>query len=372
MNLGAVLKKAWNMLWNYRSLWLFGTILALVGVKTILPGPWLDWENNRQWTKIILSDSTTLQLPGGDMTVDLTAPGGFQITVPDSVSWSEFNDLVNILDREASIKLRPILIEFAIILVVLLLVGLIVRYITETALMRMVDETEETGKNLSIWNGLRRGASIRAWRLFLLDLVVGILVIVAFIVAFGLAITPVLLAIGSQEAVIILGAAGTFGMLLLVFFLSLAVTVVLSGVMQVIRRACVLEDQSLLSSIRQGISLTRQHIKDIALLWMTWVGLLILWVPLVLPVIILLVPFLLVTMLVGIALGGISTALVAGIADLFISGGTPWIMGGLAGLPVFIVVMISPILFVNGFMEVYLSSMWTLAYRNLKHGSLPA
>ena len=41
MNLGAVLKKAWNMLWNYRSLWLFGTILALVGVKTILPGPWL-------------------------------------------------------------------------------------------------------------------------------------------------------------------------------------------------------------------------------------------------------------------------------------------------------------------------------------------
>jgi hypothetical protein len=31
-----------------------------------------------------------------------------------------------------------------------------------------------------------------------------------------------------------------------------------------------------------------------------------------------------------------------------------------------IVVMISPILFVNGLVEIYMSSLWTLAYRDLK------
>jgi hypothetical protein len=63
---------------------------------------------------------------------------------------------------------------------------------------------------------------------------------------------------------------------------------------------------------------------------------------------------------------------VGGITALFIDGVTPWIMGILAGLPIFIVVMISPILFVSGLVEVYKSSIWTLAYRDLKAMELTA
>jgi hypothetical protein len=371
MNLNTNLKKAWQMLWSYRSLWLFGAVLALVGANIIYPFTWRDWANNDQWTRIKLSDSTTIQVPGVDMTIDLTAPGGFRIITPDVTTWSEFNDLVDQLDLDASINLWPILIEVALILVVLLLFGMLARYVTETAMIRMVNETEEAGERLSFWEGLQRGFSFRAGRLFLLDLAIGILTTVAFIVLFGLATTPILLAIRSHEIILVTAGVGTFGLLVLAFYLWLAVSAVLSLVLQTIRRACVLEQQSLLVSIRQGVTLTKHHLKEIGPLWLVWMGLRLLWIPLAVPILILFVPFLLLTIPLGTALGGMPAALVAGITSLFMDGATPWIMGALVGLPIFIVVMISPILFVSGLVEIYKSSIWTLAYRDLKAMELP-
>ena len=371
MNLNIILKKAWHMLWNYKALWLFGAILALVGANTISLSFWPewlnnDWENNNQWTKIKLSEATTLRIPGADMTIDLTAPGGVRIITPEGITWREFTKLVEELDQEASINLWPILIESVIILAGLLLLGLIARYIVETALIRMVDETEGTGRRLSLWGGFRRGFSFRAGRLFLLDLVISLLAALVFFLVFGLAIAPLLLAIGSREAILITIGVGTFGLLVLVAFLWLAIGAVLSLVLQPIRRACVLEKQSLLVSIRQGVMLTKHHLKDVGPLWLVWMGLRLIWIFLIVPVLILFIPFLLLTIPLGALLGGGSAALVAGITALFMDGYTPWIMGALAGLPIFIVVMISPILFVSGLVEVYMSSIWTLAYRDLK------
>jgi hypothetical protein len=371
MNLNTILKKSWQMLWNYKALWLFGAILALVGANTISLSFWPewlnnDWENNNQWTKIKLSEATTLRIPGADMTIDLTAPGGVRIIPPEGITWREFINLVEELDQEASINLWPILIESAVILGILLLLGMFARYITETALIRMVDETEGTGRRLSLWEGFRRGFSFRAGRLFLLDLAISLLAALVFFLVFGLTIAPLLLAIGSREAILITIGVGTFGLLVLVSFLLLAIGAVLSLVLQPIRRACVLEQQSLLVSIRQGVMLAKHHLKDVGSLWLVWMSLRLIWVFLIVPVIILFIPFLLLTIPLGALLGGGSAALVAGITALFMDGYTPWIMGALAGLPIFIVVMISPILFVSGLVEVYMSSIWTLAYRDLK------
>jgi len=213
--------------------------------------------------------------------------------------------------------------------------------------------------------------SIRAWRLFLLDLVVGLLAAVAFIAWFGLAITPSLLAIKSHEVILITAGVGTFGLLLLGFYLWLAVSAILSVVMQPIRRACVLEDQSLSASVRQGLTLTKHHLKAVLPLWLVWMGIRLLWVPLAVLILILLAPVLLVTTLAGVVVGGLPAALVGGISGLFMPGVTPWIMGALAGIPIFIVVLISPMLFVSGLVEIYKSNMWTLAYRDLKALDLP-
>jgi hypothetical protein len=372
MNLSTILKKAWQMLWNYRALWLFGAILALVSVNTIFPPAWSDWQNTDQWTRIKLSEMTTIRVPGADMIIDLTAPGGFRIINENGITWREFNDLVDLLDREVTIDLWPILIESAIILAGLLLLGLVARYITETALIRMVDETEQTGRRLNVWEGIRRGFSFPAVRLFLFDLMVCVLVTLASIVIFGLSIAPILLTIGSREVILAIVGVGTVSLLALAFFIWLAVILVLSLILQPIRRACVLEKQGLLASIRQGFILTKHHLKDIGPLWLVWMGLRLIWVFLIVPILILFIPFLLLTIPLGALLGGGPAALVAGIAALFMEGATPWIMGLLVGLPIFIVVMISPILFVSGWVEIYKSSIWTLAYRDLKAMELTA
>ena len=371
MNLNTILKKSWQMLWKYKALWLFGAILALVGANTISLSFWPewlnnDWENNNQWTRIKLSEATTLRIPGADMTIDLTAPGGVRIITPEAITWREFTKLVEELDQEASINLWPILIESVIILAGLFLLGLNARYITETALIRMVNDTEQTGRRLSVWEGFRRGFSLRAGWLFLLDLMVGVGTAVAFMAVFGLAVVPLLLAIGSREVILITFGVVTFGLLVLVFFLWLAVSAALSLVLQPIRRACVLEQQGLLVSIRQGIMLTAHHWKEIGPLWLVWMSIRLIWLPLLVPVMILLFPFLLLTIPLGAVLGGGTAAMVAGSIALFMEGYTPWIMGALAGLPIFIVLMISPILFVSGLVEIYMSSIWTLAYRDLK------
>jgi len=361
-----ILRKSLNLVWRYRALWLFGAVLALVGAKMILPGPWTDWENNDQWTKVILSDTTTIQVPGVDMTIDLTAPGGVRFITPDYASWQEFRDLVELLDREVSINLWPILVELVVILFVFFLLGLLARYVAETALVRMVSESEETGRHLSVREGLQRGFSKRAWRLFLLDLMVGVLGALAFIVVFGLAVAPILLAIGSNETVLISVGVGTLGLLTLATYLMLAAGVLLSLVMQPIRRACALEDQSLWASIRQGIGMTKHHLKEVGVLWLIWMGIRFVWVPVSVLVLILLVPLLLVTMFLGIAVAGLPAALAGAITALFIDGATPWIMGALVGFPIFIVVMILPMLFVSGLLEIYKLSIWTLAYRDLR------
>jgi hypothetical protein len=366
MNLSIILRKSWQLLWSYRALWLFGAILALVGRTAIYTGPWLDRDNDNEWTKIILSEHITVRVPGVDMTIDLTNPERLRVVNPNATLWREFQDLVDELNLGTSIQLWPILIEFLVILFLSILLGTIARYVSETALIRMVNDTEESSRRLRVGEGMRRGWSLRAWRLFLLDLTIGILTALATIVVFGLAVTPVLLAIGRGDILIVISGIGTVGLLGLAVFLWLVVGIVLSVLLQPIRRAWVLEDQGLLASIQQGAWMTTHHLKDIGPLWLIWMGIRLLWVPVGMVILVVLIPVVVLTTLIGVAAGGVPGILVTGMAIPFTSPITAWIMGLMAGLPFFILVMISPLLFVNGLVETYLSSVWTLAYRQLK------
>ena len=53
------------------------------------------------------------------------------------------------------------------------LLAALVRYPTETAVMRMVDAHEQTGTKLRFNEGWRLGWNRRAWRIFLVDLLIG-------------------------------------------------------------------------------------------------------------------------------------------------------------------------------------------------------
>ena len=366
MNLNSVLKKAWGMLWQYRAVWLFGAILALFSLNILYPIEWLGEEEGKPWTRIQVTDGITIKVPGVDMTIDLTAPGGMRISTPYTVGWPSFSDMVYELNRDALINLKPILVEAGVMLAGAIVLGTVLRYVAETALIHMVDETGQTGKRLGFWEGLRSGWSRRAWRLFLLDLICGGLVSIGFVVVFGLAAAPILLALSSNELVLLTVGVSTAGLLALASCIGIVAALVLSLVLQPIRRACVLEDQSLGASIRQGARLTRRHFKEAGLLWLVWMGIRLLWSLVGTVVVILLAPALFVTFLLAVVLGGIPIVVIAMVAHVFMSGLTPWLMGALAGLPVFMVVLVSPVLLVSGWVEIYKSAIWTLAYRDLK------
>lgn len=372
MRIISVLKKAWQMLLNYKALWLFGAALSLVSVNIIYPIAWLGDDDAKPWTTIKITETMNIKIPGVDMTIDLTAPEGVRIITPYTVGWPSFSEMAEELNREMSLNPWPLLIEVLAILTGLILLGTLLRYVVETALIRMVDETYQTGKHLTPREGLHRGWSRRAWRLFLLDFSLGLLAAIGSTVVFGLAVAPVLMSIGSHTAFIIASGIGTLGLLALAFCLSLVAALVLSFVLQPIRRACVLEDQNLWASIRQGVRLVRRHFKEVGQLWLAWMGVRLLWALGGTVVVILLAPVLFVTFLLGGVLGGIPTVVIAIAAQVFTGGVTPWVMGALVGLPIFILVMFSPVFFVSGLVEIFKSCIWTLAYRDLKAVELSA
>jgi hypothetical protein len=111
--------------------------------------------------------------------------------------------------------------------------------------------------------------------------------------------------------------------------------------------------------IRQGFGVVRQHLKDVGIMWLIMVGLGLGWIIVMIPITILLV-------VVGAMMGGLPALLVGGLAGLFFEGAMPWILAGAVGIPISILVIAVPWLFLGGLMEVFKSSVWTLTYRELR------
>jgi hypothetical protein len=358
------LKRAWQMVWTCRALWLFGAILALTTATAVYLGPWRDQQNADEWIKIKFTESFIIKLPGEGLTIDLSTPERVSIWLDSGKSPREVHTIEEFLNEVISPNILLILIETATILAILILLGTIARYVAETALIRMVDRIEETGaQTLSLRQGLVLGWSRRAGRLFLLDLSVYLLAALAFILIFLLTLTPLLLIATGSIPAIVIGAVGTFGLIILAGYLLFAGSVFLSLVMQPVKRACIQDNLGITASFRRGFSIIRGNLKQVIMVWSIWIVIRILWIPLSFLCAILMAPILLLTILLGILAGAIPGVLVAGVASLFAEGVTPWIMGAIAGTPIFLLVMLTPMLFLAGLVQVFISSMWTLAYR---------
>jgi len=318
MNHIEVLKRAWRTAWNYRALWVFGFILAL-------------------------------------------ATGGGRGS-SNSNTWAQYS--VDRLPPRAANTLLAIGIGVACLVVLLIIVAAIARYVAETALIRMVDHHEETGQKRSVRQGFRLGWSRRAFYLFLIDLVIGLPVAVAFILLFLLAAAPMLLWATESTAAGAVGTATTIGLGLLVVLLAIVVGVVLSALKPFFRRVCVLEQTGVTEAIRQGYALVRLDLKDVGIMWLITLGLHIGWVILMIPVVLLL-------LVVSGGLSGLLALLAGGLTGLAFEGAAPWIVGGVVGIPIFILMLAAPLSFLGGLFETYLSSTWTLTYRELRAEAVP-
>lgn len=327
MNHTEVLKRAWHIVWRYRALWVFGFILALA---TGGGG------GGRNWGQYNF---------GGE---DFSGRG----LRLESISPNIGNMLL------------ALGIGLACLVVLLIIVAAIARYVAETALIRMVAHHEETGEKRGVRQGFRMGWSRSAFRLFLIDLLLGLPVAVAFILLFLLAAAPLLLWATESTAAGALGTATTIGLGLLVVLLAIAVGVILSVLKPFFRRVCVLQQMGVVESIRQGYAMVRHNLKDVGLMWLITVGLRIGWAILMIPIVLLLV-------VVSGALGGVLGLLAGGLTGLAFEGAAPWIVGGVVGIPIFILVLVAPLSFLGGLFEVFLSSAWTLTYRELRAEATP-
>jgi len=314
------LKRAWETTWRYRALWVFGIIVALTtggGGR----GPQYSF-NGEDFA------------PGGEFPLPAIPP-------------------------EVSSILIAIGVGLACVIVILIIASVVARYVAETALIRMVDDYEETGEKRSVRQGFRLGWSRTALRLFLINLLIGLPTTLAFILLFALALAPLLLWTTKSTAAGVVGTVATIGLGFLFVLLAIVVGIVLSLLMHFFRRACALEELGVIESIRQGYTVVRQHLKDVAIMWLIMVGLGLGWILVMIPVTILLV-------VVAAMVGGFPALLVGGLASLFFEGAVPWILAAAVGIPIFILVVAAPALFLGGLAEVFKSSVWTLTYREVR------
>jgi len=361
MNTTKVLQQAWRTVWHYRALWIFGIALALTttswSAATLYnrdDGRWEGWEH---------TGITVTRMPGE------TFFEALQRTMRTEIEMTrrEINTVNRELDRFFAevlhVNVRSNVLAWAAVLLgvilALYLVGKVARYVGETALIRMVDQTEHTGKRCSVWQGLRLGWSRSAWRLFLIDLLIGILPVLLGILLSGLILAPLPLWVNGSEAVIFAFALSTGGIFLLALVAVIVAVVVLSVVNHFARRACALEGLGVVASIRRGGAVVRQHLKDVGLVWLITLGVQWGWRLALVPVVLLLLG-------AGVLLGGLPALLAGGLASLAWAGDTPVFVAVAVGVFIFLLVLVGPLVFLDGLREVFLSSTWTLTYRELR------
>ena len=351
-----ILQRSWHILWNYRALWVFGLFLALATGTSYNSGS----NNNMQWR-----DSRN----------------GTQTPPPD------LQELFRYITRELHTVLQqgipdanitgPALTTFlwivGVFVVLMFLVGIVMavaRYVSETAVIRMVDEYENTGTKLTIREGFQLGWSRTAWRLFLINLIVTLPIIILVVVLLIAGVVTLISAAdgtGDFTTVSIVGLAS-------LAFTSICTIIVLSIFLSLVRhffwRVAVLENASVGESLRRGFGMVRENWKNVGLMWIVMVGLGIAWVVASLIAFILMIPVVIVTALIAIVTVAVPFLLLFGLFSTFLTGPLPWIAAGLFVLPPFSLIAFSPWLLLGSWKSVFTSTVWTLTYREIK--ALPA
>jgi len=360
MNHANVLKRAWEILWRYRVLWIFGVIVAL----TATSGTSGYWKG------------------GGDGGHDdWSCPGG--IAVGDQCyaveewrealqempyvlqEWRELEELSGLPLPEVPAAfwttLAAVVLGLLCLGVIVAIARVVFLYLAETALIRMVDDYEETGERRGVRQGFRLGWSRTALRLFVIDLLTRLpgMLIAFMLLLLGVGMLGLTVWAGGSWRLIVVGAIAAAGLVCLSIPLVIVVSLVLSLLRPFMWRACALEETGVIDSIREGCRFVRQHLADAIIMWLIMVGLQVGWIIVMIPVVLLLV-------VIGGLLGGLAGLLAAGLGSLASSGAVPVILGLVTGIPIFILVLAAPLVFLGGLAHVFESSVWALTYRELR------
>lgn len=358
MDYSEIFRRAWRYTSRYRVLWLFGMVVALTTFSwgmTLIGG--LDDDNNGARVEL------TVTRGADESFIDAVRRTVHEEDARLKAEISQANrDIEEFFAKELDTRVNSdvlaVFLVVAGVLLTLLVLAKIAGYVSETALIRMVAETERTGKQSSFSEGMRLGVSRTALRIFLINVVVNLTMLFAFIALLALILAPLLL---WATEVTVAGVLGTITSVLL-FFPALALIIcavaVVALLKRLFRRACAIEGLGVFGSIRRGLAVAWQQPVDILPVWLVSIGVTVAWPLFVLPVAALM-------LVLAVLLGGAAGLLVGGISSLALDGLAPWIVGAVVGFPVFLLVLAAPLIFLGGLREVFLSSTWTVTYGQL-------
>ena len=310
MHYTELIQRAWKITWRYKALWIFGILLALAS-------------------------------GGGGSGGGGSSSGGGGGAFPPIPGMQHF-DPGRIFAFSA----------LCCCLILILIIALtIVRYVARAALYRGVDQIEATGTGPTWREGFRLGWSNRAFRLWLLDLVVWIPFVLVALVLLGLGAAPLLLLIIDNPVARGIGIAGTVGLEVLIIGLIVVAGLVLGALGQFWSREIAIADRNLGEAITIGYRLVRARLKDVGVMWL-------LMAAIGLGFGLVMVPVFIAVIMVALAVGG-----GLGFALYRLTDSVLW--AAFVGLPPFLLIILVPLTFINGVYLVFESSTWTLTYREV-------
>ena len=318
MQYGALLSRAWNIIWRNKIIWVFGFLAALGSGSGGGGGGG----------------------GGSGSNFNFPSPGqGREGNLPPDVERA----LTQLLSNQALI-LTIIVVLFLIALVI----GLLIAFISALGhgamveMAREVDETEHTSFGTG-WNaGLRRMLPVFLIR-FLLGLPPAI-ILLAGLVPFFLAFIPLITQPGSRD-VERLFAGGMLASVLGCFLPACCIGVLLTiplGVLESLSiRALVLEDRGVLGGIRRGWAILTRNLGEVVVVWLIFllVGIGV--------AIVIGLPLAFVALAIFVPMGIAAVMSPIMIVPLCLGGLALWVLGAV----------------LQSVVEAFKSTMWTLAYR---------
>jgi hypothetical protein len=352
INFGKILKRSWHNLWNYRMLWVFGFLLAVTGAGGGSSGNAGSGSSYQFRNSVSNGSNPNFQ------------PGPFLRSLSD---W--FNQHVTPLIEQPDQHVAGFIWIGIAVLFFILVVGLIaalIRYPSEAAVIRMVDEYEQTGTKTGFKQGWKLGWNRRAFRIWVIDLVIGLPVFLFILLLLGLGLVFILSATGGNSALAV-GATITTIACGFLFILVLAVFLVFFSLLRhFFVRAAALEGTGIGESFRRGWAVFKGNWKSAALMWLVMIGIGIGYGIIGLVLFFLLIPAYIVLFLPAVLIAAVPGLITGGVAALFGAGWVAWIVGGVVFLPVFLSILFVPLTVINGGYIIYSSSVWTLTYREIK------
>ncbi|UCF27052.1 MAG: hypothetical protein JSW42_10435 [Chloroflexota bacterium] len=351
MNTEKIFKGSWGLMLRYKALWIFGVILALTTIS-FGSALWLRESDNHSDRTLVNWEISTTDKAWIKENFGFDLPLNYTLTVEDL----RFRLDDSSISMVEGARLFNIVITMMAVLLTLLAVTLVLRYIAETALIKMVGEQQKSNELNSSREGWSFGFSYAALKLFLIDLVIFTLLLLLTPLLFLPALLPVFIMISGRPMAI------SFGLLLMtsLSLLSLAGMIVMwiAGLItvQLAYRASCLDGLGVFASIWRGFRLMRAQLGGVGLTWLVVVGLDLVYPLLVVPVGILLAA-------VGLVVGGGLALIFGSLLALVVAKTTAWTIAFIVGAVLLVLVIAVPLTLLGGLREVFKSSAWTLTFR---------